>query len=284
MSHHISIVAESGCTHEGDLGKLFALAEMCADAGVDGFKTQWCSDPEELCRRRNAAEYLPAYQWLRFPLSWHEQIAERCHALGLSYSSTAYLPQDVAAIDPYIDWYKIAAFETGAIDLVEAVVQRMRSNDKPLIMSLGLGADVPSAVVGDDDDDDEIVMRTKFLRCVSAYPTPIAELNLALIAANDPIDGLSDHTAASDRDSLLVGAFAVAAGATWIERHVRLESCSPSNPDYTVSLSAHQLTEYVRLVRLAESALGSSKATGPMPSETPMLKHVVRVDAAEDGD
>jgi len=264
-----TIVAEPGCTHEGKLAALLLMIEMAADAGCTAFKSQWMSDPGEVCRRRNAPDYRPFYEWLSYPIAWHEQMAATCAARGLDYACTVYLPQDVATIEPFTSFYKLSAFEATSHDLRDKIVKRMTKNTKRLVISLGLGAQKDVVFV-----DKSLAKRVTFLRCISAYPTPMNEMNLATLTTG--LHGLSDHTAASDPDSLNVGALAVASGATWIERHVRLESCDPKNPDFAVSLGGHQLTEYVRRIRHAETVRGTAKTTGPERSERKMLQHKAR--------
>lgn len=259
------IIAETGCTHEGNLKALLALVDVAADAGCDVLKSQWTSDPDEMCARRNAPDYRPYYEWLKFPLAWHGQLAERCAMRGLRYASTVYLPQDVVAVDPFVSLYKVAAFEAGATDLLDAHWPLMAENDKPLLVSIGMGTAwdpaqvVPAVWAG----------RVGALRCVSAYPTPPEQLHLATIRAQGFV-GLSDHTAPECTDT---GALAVAAGATVLERHIRLESCRSSNPDFAVSMSLHALVDYVARVRRAEAAMGDGAVTEAQPAEEPMLAY-----------
>lgn len=266
------VVAEPGCTHEGDVEKLVALVDVAADAGCDAFKGQFTSDPELLAARRSAPEYLPFYQWLRYPVSWHARLAERCAQRGIAYAVTVYLPGDVAQVDPWTTFYKVSSFEAGATDLLKAIYTFALNNQKRIVVSLGLGAQAPAP-------PPDLAERLTLLRCVSAYPTPLEDLQLGRIKGNG-LDGLSDHTPAAQEDALNVGALAVAAGATWIERHIRLENCRPENPDYPVSLGSHQLTEYVRRIRVAEQARGDGKSVSRAEkSEEPMLRH--RADPAK---
>lgn len=261
------IIAETGCTHEGSLGALLALVDLAAEVGVDVLKTQFVSDPAALCARRNAADYQPYYEWLKFPAEWHEILAGRCGRLGIRYASTVYLPADIAVIDPYVSLYKVAAFEAEADDLLDAYVERMRENDRTLYVSVAMGT-----AWRPERFPEEIRARCQALRCVSAYPTPPEQLNLATIRAQGFV-GLSDHTAP---DQVQTGALAVAAGATVIERHIRLESASPRNPDYAVAMSAHALAAYVENIRKAEAAMGEATATAVQPAEEPMAAYRAR--------
>jgi len=260
------VIAETGCTHEGNRGALLALAELASSAGADALKAQWTSDPERMCARRHAPEYRPYYEWLKFPEAWLGELRDRCHQRGLQFGCTVYLPEDVATIDPFVDFYKVASFEADAQDLLETYADRMRTNAKDLIVSRGFSADaIPP---------DEPRGRIKFLRCVSAYPAPIGDLRLRWIREGQ-LDGFSDHSIPSMK---VTGALVVAAGATIIERHVRLESCSMRNPDYKISMGAHGFQEYVDLVRLAERAMGEPTDRGPAASEAPMVRHRVVVE------
>lgn len=259
------VIAETGCTHEGDLNALLSLVDMAAEAGCDALKSQWVSDPAELCRRRNARDYQPYYEWLKFPAAWHQQLLERCARRGLAYGCTVYLPQDVAVIDPFVSFYKVAAFEAESADLLDIYADLLLANKKRVYVSVAMGAHWDPAA---HFPMNELGDRVHALRCVSAYPTPADQLNLATIRAQG-FAGLSDHTAP---DNVQTGALAVAAGATVIERHIRLESCRPNNPDYTVAMSLHGLVEYVKRIRDAELVMGEPDATAAQPAEAPMLK------------
>lgn len=284
-----TIVAEIGTTWERDLDKAMALVDLCAAAGVDCVKSQWTSDPEALCVRRKAPEFLPAYRELKWPEAWHGTLAAYCQAKGLGYSVTAYLPKDVPVVAQYTSFFKVSAFEATAADMFKAIRSCLVNMDqKKVVVSLGFGTTreaVIDAMFPKGRDETTTALPIVFLHCVSSYPAPIAELNLGRIRA-DQLDGFSDHTAADDPVSLKVGALAVAAGARWIERHVKLDSCRPTHPDAVVSLGAHQLAEYVTAVREAEQAPTPTNRlkdvpveSGPRPSEEAFLRYRVGSEA-----
>src|SRR5690606_32292886 len=81
------------------------------------------------------------------------------------------------------------------------------------------------------------------LQCVSSYPTPDAAASLGGIAAlrgrfGLPV-GYSDHTTRDD-----TGAFAVAAGAAVIEKHLTYDPRA-KGPDHAASLDPDQFARYV---------------------------------------
>jgi N,N'-diacetyllegionaminate synthase len=88
------------------------------------------------------------------------------------------------------------------------------------------------------------------LHCVSSYPAPIDQINLAVLRQGW-CSGLSDHS----RD-LDMGMMAVCAGAKVVETHFRLYDCDPVNPDYPVAFDPGELAMYVGKIRKAERALG----------------------------
>jgi pseudaminic acid synthase len=92
------------------------------------------------------------------------------------------------------------------------------------------------------------------LKCNSAYPAPIAEMNLRTIphlagSFGTPV-GLSDHTL-----GIAVPIAAVALGASIIEKHFTLSRAVPG-PDSVFSLEPHEFKAMVEAIRVAEKALG----------------------------
>jgi sialic acid synthase SpsE len=59
-----------------------------------------------------------------------------------------------------------------------------------------------------------------------------------------------------------------------LEVHFRLDDTSPDCPDYPVALSPAELTEYIRLARLAHTMRGDG-VKRPQPSELANMKHRV---------
>jgi sialic acid synthase SpsE len=113
-----------------------------------------------------------------------------------------------------------------------------------------------------------------FLHCVSAYPTPVEQLNLAVLRETDDHcaiwSGLSDHTTHP-----LVGALAVAAGARIIEAHLKLDDTDPQNPDAPHARTPTAFADYVRNIRFAKAVMGDG-VKRVMPSEAAMLPYRVQ--------
>lgn len=95
------------------------------------------------------------------------------------------------------------------------------------------------------------------LKCTSAYPAKLADMNLATIpdmiarfSSQGIKIGLSDHSM-----SLVVPVAAVAMGARVIEKHFTLDR-SLGGADSGFSLNAEEFAEMVKCVRDTEAAVG----------------------------
>jgi N,N'-diacetyllegionaminate synthase len=241
------IIAELGSLAEGRQDVMLRQINAAADAGCDAVKAQWVSNPARLVARRHAKDYAGAYEHIAYPLAWLGVMREHAKARGMEFGCSCYLPEDAATIAPFVDWIKLASFEAADRRLLEAALVTGRE----VIVSLGMGADVPTVSMPLLPAATWLG-KIRLLHCVSAYPAPVEACNLRLLQTQAPIfDGFSDHTA-----NVLTGAFAVCAGASVIEFHLRLDDSNPSDPDYSCALSPSQAAEYVRLIRLAEMAMG----------------------------
>ncbi len=249
------VIAEAACTHDGDLDKALKLVDLAKSIGADGVKFQWTSSPERLAQRRHV-EDPTAYRLLEFPEEWLDVLSAYAGGKGLEFMCTVYLPEDVETIAPYVSRFKISSFEAGDTGFYELHEDR----NKQIIVSTGMNFDVEDWYLANDD--------MKFLYCVSAYPTPISQINLAMLWGG--YDGLSDHTT-----HLMTGAFAVCAGAEIIEFHIKLHLTSPQNPDYLVSRNPDQAKEYIENIRLAERMLGDG-VPRVQPCEEENLKYRVQ--------
>jgi sialic acid synthase SpsE len=251
------VIAEAGSCHDGIYEKAVDLINVARDAGADACKFQYWSDAGRLAQRRQAAKYLPIYAQYQMPRQWLSSLSIECHRRGLEFMCTTYLPEDIAVVEPYVRRFKIASFEAGDTEFIKEHFKY----GKPTLVSTGMNAAPPIGPI-------------ILLHCVSAYPTPIDEANLAAIRLEGygrAYEGFSDHTA-----SVYAGAFAVCAGARIVETHIRLDSTSVTNPDAATALLPDAYTEYVHLIRTAERMLGDGQKR-LMPCEADMAQYKVLV-------
>ena len=261
------IIADIGANADGSLDKMLRAIDVAKACGVDVFKAQWTSDPHLMAKRRGKAledGYEAIYRrYLAWPAEWHADLAGKCQVVGVEYMCTAFVPQDVAVILPYVWRCKVASFEAQDGELIAQYHIPVRDRTHDLIVSVGMAAEWYCAGPN-----------TFHLLCTSAYPAPVESLGLARIRA-ERLDGFSDH---SDPHLTWTGALAVAAGATIIEAHLRLDDTDPANPDYPHAMTPAQFTEYVEHIRFCEKALGSGEKK-MQPCEEQMSRYRVQASA-----
>lgn len=240
------VIAEAGSCHGGDLNKALKLIEVAKRCGADACKFQWVSSAHRLAERRKAFEYEDQYKYIEFPIQWHQILFDKCREQGIEYMCTVYLPGDFEVIDKYVQRFKISSFEAKDfwfMSLLWPIAGAGAGRERrQVIVSTGMFSEADLIRQGDIWYD--------YLYCISSYPTPLGELNLANLLSGG-YRGLSDHTTATD-----VGALAVAAGAEIIEKHFRLFETNQSNADYAVALDPNEFLWYVDGIRRTEMILG----------------------------
>ena len=262
----VYVIAEAGTSHDLQIEKARRLIAAAALAGASAVKFQWWSDSKHLAARRNAPELAEMYEGCRIPEDWLPTLEAVATAAGLEFMTTAYLPEDIVVVAPFVSRFKIASFESQD----RAFVLAHKPFGKPTVISTGL-CDLPALwkLRSIQAEASRSGWDVRLLQCVSAYPCAISDLNLATISQYD-LDGFSDHT-----ESLLTGAFAVTAGARIVEKHLRLGDTDPANPDFGHSLPPGDFADYVENVRLAEAAMGDGRKT-VAEAEAPWARYVVR--------
>ena len=253
------VVAEIGVNHDGRRSLALELIEAAADAGADAVKFQWF-DPRELLSttaglvdyQARSGESDPHEMLGRLQLSASdmEVLVESAHRLGLQAMVTIFTPRLVGpALRFPWDLLKVASPDLVNRPLLEA----LRASGLPMLVSTG-GATLDEiratlSWIGSDD--------LGLLHCVSSYPTEPDDAGLAIIrtladATGVPV-GYSDHTRMVE-----TGAFAVAAGATILEKHLTWDTSAPG-PDHAASMNPDEFRSYVRLARTARRMLGSGE-------------------------
>ena len=190
------------------------------------------------------------YQEAYMPWEWQPKLKEYAESLGLFCFST---PFDRTAVDflkkMKVPAYKIASFEITDIPLIEYTALQ----GKPLLISTGIAAlkDIKDAINACRKMGNS---KIALLKCTSAYPAPLSEMNLSMIPDLTErfgvVAGISDHSL-----GLTVPVAAAALGAKIIEKHFILDK-KLGGPDAAFSLDLKDFKEMVSEVRKVESAIG----------------------------
>lgn len=256
------IIGEISANHNGSFDNAVKLIKAAKDAGVDAVKLQtYTADTITIdCDNQyfqikqgtlwDGRTLHDLYKEAYMPWEWQPKLKMIAEEEGLICFSS---PFDKTAVDFLEDMkvpaYKVASFEITDIPLIEY----MASKGKPMIIATGIAtiSDIKLAIdackrVGND----EIIL----LKCTSAYPAPLEEVNLKTIPnikdTFNVISGLSDHTLGIE-----VPIAAVALGAKVIEKHITL-SRTDGGPDAEFSLEPDELKNMVQSIRNIENTIG----------------------------
>jgi len=255
------LIAELSANHDRDLDLALKLVDIAADAGWDCIKFQTYNADSLTVPSSHSSMKIDKvwgtdnlydlYNNAGMPMEFHEPLFAKARDRGLIPFTSIYDPRDldfVEGLDCAV--YKIASFEMTFDDLLIAVAQ----TGKPIIMSTGM------ANLGEVDHAMEVLDKhgsgpVVLLHCVSSYPAPVEDVNLASMATlRDRFGrhvGFSDHTIGAG-----VAITAAAMGAVAIEKHFTDDMTRPG-PDHRFSATPDILKEIAEGVRLAHVARGS---------------------------
>lgn len=256
------VIAELSANHNGSLQTALKIVEQAKIAGVDAVKLQTYT-ADTITLRSDGEEFqihgglwggknlYQLYEEAHMPWDWHRPLFDRARELGITIFSS---PFDNTAIDLLEDLnapaYKIASFE--AVDL--ALIRYAAGTGKPMIISTGMadGEEIEEAIAAAEDGG---CKQIAILHCVSGYPAPAADYNLATIPDKirryGRVTGLSDHTL--DNTTAVAS---VALGARIIEKHFTLDR-NGGGPDDSFSLEPKELAELCVSARTAFNAFGT---------------------------
>ena len=215
----VKFIAEVSSNHARDLARAKRFISAAADAGCDAvkfqlFKIDQMFAPEILER---SAEHRARKEW-ELPIEFLPDLKRACGEHGLEFSCTPFYLHAVAELEPYVDFYKIASYELLWNDLLKEV----GATGKPIVVSTGM-ATMPE-IRGAVQTLERVGARdVTLLHCVSAYPTPLKESNLAAIETIRTATGLptgwSDHT----REPAVIERAVHRWGASCIEFHIDID-------------------------------------------------------------
>jgi len=187
-------IAEASSNHGRELSRALRFVDVAAEAGCDAVKFQLFRidrmfAPEILAK---SAKHRARREW-ELPLEHLAPLAEHCSERGIAFSCTPFYREAVDELAPYVAFYKVASYEL----LVRPLLEGCAQTGKPVVLSTGM-ATLDEILVAVDTLKAAGAADITLLHCVSAYPTPIAEANLAAIAslrnATGCKVGWSDHT------------------------------------------------------------------------------------------
>src|SRR5208282_5102464 len=220
------VIAELSANHLQNFDLAVKTIKAIKESGADAVKLQTytpdtitidCDNEYFQIRQGTIWDGTTLYKLYReayTPWEWQPKLKRLAEDLGLLCFSS---PFDKTAVDFLeninVPAYKVASFEITDIPLIEYIA----SKGKPVIISTGIATlcDIEEAINACKRMGNEQVA---LLKCTSAYPAPLEEMNLRTIPnlaeTFKTVAGLSDHTL-----SITVPAASVALGASILEKH-----------------------------------------------------------------
>lgn len=246
-----TVIAEFCQNHNGDKELLKDMIAAAAEAGADYAKIQTIFADDLTYRQRFETgleekgvvkairrPYQPEYERLaklEVPLEWYGWFGEACRAAGIQPLTTIFSRIRVPQVAKF-GWsaVKVASYDCASYPLL----RELKASFEHLFVSTG-------ATFDEEIEQAAQVLAGapfSFLHCVTIYPTPLNEVNLArmvYLKQFTPSVGFSDHTLVA-QDGIKASAVALHLGADVVERHFTLLPADQSK-DGPVSINFHQL-------------------------------------------
>lgn len=271
LENKVLIVAEIGNNHEGNFEVAQEMVRTAAACGVDAvkfqtFRTKYFVSASDPARYQCLSGFELSYQNF-------EELRHLAKSLGLLFIST---PMDLKSADfltGLVDCYKIASGDNNFYPLMEQVCK----TGKPIILSSGL-SDLDQTIKSKQFIEEQwrqrgIQQSLAILHCVSSYPVPPDQVNLAAIPFMKVqlgcTVGYSDHTLGVEACII-----AAALGAQIIEKHFTIDKNYSSFRDHQLSADPGELKFLVEAVARVKVMLGKPEKN-LQPSEASAY-HLIR--------
>jgi sialic acid synthase SpsE len=148
----------------------------------------------------------------------HRRIVRQCQDMGLEFLTTCF---DINRVD-FLASLGLKLIKVASPDATSwALIEKLSAKFSTLIISTGLITSAELDELMKRVDPKQVVL----LHCISLYPTPLDQVNLArmeYIREHGFNVGFSDHTEGAEAAML-----AIARGAEYIEKHFTLSKALP---------------------------------------------------------
>jgi len=259
----VKFIAEVSSNHAQDLGRSLAFVDVAAASGFDAVKFQLFRvaelfAPEILAK---SPQHRRRVAW-ELPLAHLEPIARRCREKGVEFSCTPFYLEAVKQLEPYVAFYKVASYELLWNDLLKACA----STGKPVIISTGM-AIMPEIKAAVATLKQAGAADVTVLHCVSAYPSPAEQSNLAAIEAIRKATGASTGWSDHSRSPAVIERAVHHWNAAAIELHLDLDGTGEEYHTGHCWLP-EEIAPVIARIRQAFTADGNGFKE-PVPAELP---------------
>ena len=270
----VTIIAEAGVNHNGDINLAKELINIASDANADYIKFQTFKAENLATKDAEKSEYQKSntknndtqYNMLKsleLSKKEHIELINYCQSKDIKFLSSAF---DLDSLDFLLSLdCKLVKIPSGEINNYY-YIEKISYQQTPVFLSTGMSTidEIESAI--------KILTSNKLatnditiLHCNTEYPTPMIDVNLkAMLKIKEYFNvdiGYSDHTLGIE-----VPIAAVALGAKVIEKHFTIDR-SLAGPDHACSLEPLELKNMVNAVRNIEIACSGDGSKEPTASE-----------------
>lgn len=258
----ITIIAEAGVNHNGDLGLAMRMVDAAKECGCDYVKFQTFRTGALVTRKAEKAAYqkqntgnndsqFEMLRKLELEPDAFRKLRDHCVKVGIGFLSTPFDEESALALDAL----GMEQFKLSSGDITnKPLLQTIAALHKPMILSTGMCTmeEVRSAVKWVEACGNS---QLTLLHCTSDYPTPYPDVNMkAMLTLRDAFPypvGYSDHT-----QGIVVPVMAASMGAAVIEKHFTLDK-QMEGPDHKASLDPAELKAMTEAIRIVEAAMGT---------------------------
>ena len=254
----VFIVAEIGNNHEGSFEVAKNMINEAAAAGVDAVKFQTFI-PEQFVSLKDQSRL---NRLRSFQLS-HKQFRDLSKVAknkGLIFFSTPLDIKSAKFLNTIQSIFKISSGDNDFYPLIDTVA----SFGKPIIVSTGVANIDTIQKVYDKiskiwSSKKKSYQNLALLHCVSSYPVPNEQANLASIiflkkSFPNVVVGYSDHTM-----GINAAVLSVVAGARIVEKHFTLDKNFSDFRDHQLSADPEEMCLMVKKIREVEKIFGKEE-------------------------
>ena len=268
----ITIIAEIGVNHDGDVFKAKKLIREAKLAGADIVKFQTfsanalASNSATTTKYQQSSTKVSSQQELlaKLELTWREfrELKDFCDITNIEFLSTAFDSESLEFLMSLgMERIKIPSGEITNTPFLKQIA----AQKKDIILSTGMSTE--KEITYALNILRKHGARTKnitVLHCTTNYPARLDELNLRALSLLKKKTGLevgySDHSIGE-----MASVIAISLGAKIIEKHITLDRKS-AGPDHKASMEIDDFARLVETIRKTEVALGE-EAKAPSPAE-----------------
>jgi sialic acid synthase SpsE len=255
VENGIYIISEMACAHDGDIEKAKRIIDAAVSAEADAIQLQFFSRNDLMTPDHEVYDLLGT---LEFSQSEWMEIYGYARQTDIHVFACTYdVLSAELAIQLGVDGIKLNSSDLSNPDLLKIVAQ----SGIPFTMGTGASTveEIAEAVeTSVKNGADNIIL----MHGVQNFPTEIqhAQINrIRMLRALFPFPvGYQDHTDASLPFSRMIDLLAIGMGASVIEKHITLDR-SKKGTDYQAALEPEEFVEFVKMIRMAERAMGRDR-------------------------